>query len=456
MSFLLQSWNSIVKQRGDAIAVTAFPGPKSLTFREVDDLANQWVFQNFRQLKNSRSRIVGIKIESRPDWLIAFLSILKVGAIILPVDNTSTVEETRRLIEAVDCNAWFHGDQFNLLHHRSHYHLQKTRIQIFKVTSGSTSQPKIIPFTESQMVADARNILDTMRIELSDVQFATIPLGHSYGLGSLVYPFFLRGIPLVFNSIPLPSIIEKELKTYPATVMPTIPGILNALAQSDSVKLPPALRLVISAASPLTPDLIDLFEERHGLKIHNFYGSTETGGIAYDDTGNLLTLRGAVGAPMQNVRVEISRSGRVRVESEAVYTYRNRNRSGKMGTFLLPDFGVLKDGALVLKGRSNRIIKHNGKRVDLSQVEHTLFEHPMIREVYVVYDERRRRIIAAVAGSLDESEFRQFALERLTVWKRPKVVWITSRIPTNARGKPDRQAILKGIAQFGTPLRYEA
>ena len=452
---LLQAWQRIVQSKGRETAITVFPGGRKLSYQEIEDAANHCFEKHLSTFPNPASTIIALQVENRENWLIRFLAILKAGCVALPVDTTSVPEEVQRLLAFTGANAWFHEDTYLPLSTRVHSALNRAGIQLFKVTSGSTSNPKVIPFTEDQMVADAQNILETMGIGSDDIQFVTIPLGHSYGLGSLIYPFFLQGIPLVFNSIPLPGIISRELFTSQATVMPTIPAILKALAHSDTTRLPPSLRLVISAASALSQDLVHDFHARHALYIHNFYGSSETGGIAYDTTGSLLTTEtGAVGVPLKNVHVTISKTGRVRVNSKAVTTHRNRQKENGVGSYLLSDFGTLNNSALVLRGRSNRIVKHNGKRLDLSQIEKTLAEHPGIQEAFVAYDEDRHRVIAAVAGKIEPDGFMRFASDLLPVWKRPKLLWVTPSLPTTARGKPDKVQIFKNINALGLKLQY--
>jgi len=456
MSSLIEIWKKTVQAQPDTLAITTFPEETTLTFGELDRKADELKTQLTSAFGYTAGKIVGIKIERRELWMAAFLAILKSGAIALPIDTTATPDETQRLLFNIDCNAWFHQDTFTKLHERTARHFKRAKIQVFKVTSGSTATPKVLAFTESQMMADARNILSTKGITEHDIQFATIPLGHSYGLGSLVYPFFLKAIPLAFNSIPLPGIIEKELKLSHSTVMPTIPGVLKALARSENVQLPESLRLIISAASPLTAELADNFFRRHKLRIHNFYGSSETGGVAYDRNGEALPKKGAVGEPLEGVKVSISKSGRVKVESEAVFTHQNRTKNEGMGQFLLSDYGTMENDLLYLKGRSNRIIKHHGKRIDLSQIEKILTEHPAIKEAFVAYELNRHRIVAAIAGDLSATEFAGYAEKQLSIWKRPKQACFVNTLPVNARGKPDRPAILLKIKTEGISLKYKS
>ena len=61
-----------------------------------------------------------------------------------------------------------------------------------------------------------------------------------------------------------------------------VPALWRTWHETNAI--PAATRLAISAGAPLPAALErDIFQARE-LKIHNFYGSTECGGIAYDAT----------------------------------------------------------------------------------------------------------------------------------------------------------------------------
>lgn len=455
MNPLLQAWEKVLASDGDRMAILSYPESGKLTFAQVNHLGIDIYRKHLKDIEDPKSKIIAFKIKDRTLWITTFLAIQKSGAMALPIDGTYTRDEVSRVLSAMQVNAYFDEANFIHLSDRKHLGLSRACISLFKITSGSTATPKPFAFTQKQMMADAHNILSTMGISKRDLQFSTIPLGHSYGLGSLVYPFFQEGISLVFNSMPLPSIIENELRDSAATVMPTIPGILKGLVLSGDLDLPKSLRLIISAASQLDPDLAHRFFQQHGRRIHNFYGSSETGGIAYDESGELVFDKQAVGRPLNNVTVETSETGRVLVTSEAVFSFRNRRKALCHSSFLLSDYGTLHAGALLLRGRSNRMAKHNGKRIDLGQIENVLHENNAINDVFVHYDEDRHRLIAAISGSISLKEFQIYCQQKLAVWKRPKIVWFVDELPHNARGKLDKIRILNELLQKGKFLRYK-
>src|SRR4029079_11036810 len=109
-------------------------------------------------------------------------------------------------------------------------------ICLIKLTSGTTGKPRALVFTAKQLLADARQVTATMGIRPRDLNYALIPLGHSYGLGNLTLPLLAHGVPLVCGSSPLPQAMAGDFARWHPTVFPGVPTMWRALAASD-VKL---------------------------------------------------------------------------------------------------------------------------------------------------------------------------------------------------------------------------
>jgi acyl-coenzyme A synthetase/AMP-(fatty) acid ligase len=456
MSELLSAWKNVLQTKGSESALWLFPEGKTRTYSDLDIEASAVAVKLGSLFQRSKGTTVAFKIEDRLEWMTVFLGIQKYGAVAMPIDSTITKTEVDRILRQHGANIYVEDRVFSVLSERRNLGFSRAGITLVKLTSGSTATPKAIPFRESEMMADASNIMRTMGIQGNDIQFATIPLGHSYGLGSLVYPLLMEGTPLAFNSLPLPSIIEKEINTCEANVFPTIPAVLKGLARSEDLRLPSSLRTVISAASPLTQEIWQTFKNRFGLEIHNFYGSSETGGIAYDKSGCLLSEKpGAVGEIMDGVTASIAPSGRILVTSKAIYSYKNRRAHKYSSAFLMADYGSIDKGILSLRGRSNRVVKHNGKRIDLVQIEKLLMEHEAIDLACVQYQESRHRVVASITGSIARETFTNYVHATLPDWKRPKILWQTDEIPSNQRGKIDLNKTLEMTLNMGRPLSYD-
>jgi acyl-CoA synthetase (AMP-forming)/AMP-acid ligase II len=186
--------------------------------------------------------------------------------------------------------------------------------------------------------------------------------------------------------------------------------------------------------------------EQRGLKIHNFYGSSECGGIAYDGTAEPREEGAAAGQPMRNVGVRIDERGCVEVSGAAVGTgyWPEGNPSLGGGRFCSNDLGELVEGWVLLRGRVCDQINVAGRKVAPEVIERTLSDHPQVRGcvAFGVPDsdpQRGETIVACVATEqLEEERLRQFALSRLPAWQVPRQWWLVEDLPTNGRGKLSR------------------
>ena len=83
---------------------------------------------------------------------------------------------------------------------------------LLKLTSGTTAEPRAIRFRSEQLLADCNNICETMGIADTDINFAVIPVSHSYGFSNLITPLIARGVPMVLSYDPMPRAILDDLE----------------------------------------------------------------------------------------------------------------------------------------------------------------------------------------------------------------------------------------------------
>jgi len=340
-------------------------------------------------------------------WLATFLAIQKIKAIAVPLDVSLSPKTQQETINHL-------GPRL------------KPSICCVKLTSGTTGKLKQIFCSAVNLRADGEHIIRTMGIRLADRNLAIIPLGHSYGLGNLVMPLLLQGTTMVCAQAFVPRQILRLIEEHEVTVFPTVPAILRALAQLPQAARPPSLRLVISAGAPLTAEVAQQFHQRYGIKIHNFYGSSETGGICYDRTG-AATLKGrSVGKPLAGVRIQFRRDGRIAVNSAA-------------GKATLPDVGEWnRYGELRLFGRVGEVANIGGKKVTPNEIDQALRALPAITDLWVTVLQDKRGndyLAAAVETSRSRANLERELLKTLPAWKLPKAWLIALLLPRTNRGK---------------------
>src|ERR1043166_6293880 len=149
-----------------------------------------------------------------------------------------------------------------------------------KTTSATTGTPRLVAFTGSQLMADADNIVLTMGLRPEWPNLGVISLAHSYGFSNLVLPLVLHGIPLILVGSVLPEALRRAAATESAVTLAAVPALWRTWHEANAI--PSNVRLAISAGAPLPLALEQSVFAAQGLKIHNFYGSSECGGIAFD------------------------------------------------------------------------------------------------------------------------------------------------------------------------------
>lgn len=314
-----------------------------------------------------------------------------------------------------------------------------------KLTSASGGRPRMVAFKASQLAADAANIVQTMGLRPDWPNIAAISLAHSYGFSNLVLPLLLHGIPMVLAWSALPEAIRAAASSGPAFTLPAVPALWRAWHEAGAI--PNTIRLAVSAGAPL-----QLSTEREvfastGLKIHNFYGSSECGGIAYDNSASPRPSDSVAGRTMAKVNCEIDTRGCLVVRSDAVgsgyWPYPEDALS--RGAFRTSDLCEIVDGEIRILGRAGDVMNIAGRKLSPETVEAAILGHPGISGCIVFglssQDPARGDTIvacvAATAGVTSES-LRQFALTRLPAWQIPREWWLREELQPNARGKISR------------------
>jgi acyl-coenzyme A synthetase/AMP-(fatty) acid ligase len=377
-----------------------------------------------------------------PEWFALFLALQRAALAAVPLDGGMPVEGCLETARRLGARALYLDGEFQSLGKvpAGPAAARNKKCCCVKITSGGGALAKAVECRAEHLLADGRQVAGTMGIGAGDLNLAVIPLGHSYGLGNLVLPLIAQGTAMVCAADYVPRQLIEWIGRYRVTVFPAVPALLRVLAA-----LPPgrgncpSLRTVISAGAVLTPAVARAFFERYGVKIHNFYGSSETGGICYDRTGGASLTGRSVGKPFAGVAVTV-KAGRVTVASPAVAARGGRRR--------LDDFGEWnKRGELVLLGRAGQGANIGGKKVHPLEVERVLRALAGVTDatVWLWQSQGRDFLAAGVETAQSRAEIEQALAARLPAWKLPKAYVIARELPRTARGKLDLTAMKRQV-----------
>jgi acyl-CoA synthetase (AMP-forming)/AMP-acid ligase II len=424
---LLAAWEETLAQKGDAPAIFDTRGELQRTFSDIEKRA--------RELEGEiTGPVYPIDIGNHPDWPSHLLAALRRGVVVLPLESSITPQQRESALHLCATGDW-RNEQTILL----------------KLTSGTTAAPRAIRFRSEQLLADCIQICDTMGIAIDDVNFAVIPLSHSYGFSNLVTPLLVRGVAMVLSRDRMPRAVLDGLANSGATVFPGMPVFYQAFCEMETAPALPKLRLCISAGAPLPLEMARKFREKSGQPIHSFYGASECGGICYDRDARLEEA-GFVGPAMNGVKIEMidaNAASRIRIESAATgdgYFPEPDNEKLGDGFFTPDDLLSRKADGFRIVGRVSDVINVAGKKVNPAEVEAELLRFAGVRNAVVFGREstlRNEEVAACVAAGAEvrEAELLEFCRQRLSGWQVPKRIFFVDEIPVNERGKVSRREL---------------
>jgi acyl-CoA synthetase (AMP-forming)/AMP-acid ligase II len=311
------------------------------------------------------------------------------------------------------------------------------------MTSGSTLHPRGACFTEAALVEGVEHLREGMDLGSADRILVAIPLSHSYGFDNGVLSLARIGTPLVLQPDVFPAALLAALRGREATFFPAVPALVRALA-GMSWPRPLALRKVICASAPLAREDAEAFARASGIRVQQFLGATECGGISFERRPGDPAAEGCVGQPLPGVRIELHAEG-MRVHSKA-------NRFAVLPRQDAPPWVetgdracLTREGRLRLLGRAQFTANVGGFKVDLGALDAFLRALPGVAEAAAVpVDDaaRGQRLVAYVEGREQTPErILELCRERLAPREVPSEVRVLESLPRNGRGKLDRETL---------------
>jgi long-chain acyl-CoA synthetase len=441
---VLRRWEEVAATRRHEPAVFAADGTVLRTFSAIEEEAKRWIDRLARPSDSSGP--VALQIGNRAEWPALLLAVWRSGRSLLPIEPEMAADQRTRVEEL--CGATVRvvpdGNGLSAVSARGPQESVCPEGDLFKLTSGTTAEPRAICFSAAQLLADCENVCDTMGLRESDRNYGVVSFAHSYGFSNLITPLLCRGISLVAASDIIPRAVADGLKASSATVLPGVPAIFRSLAEFAAAGQD--LRLCISAGAPLASEVGRRFFERWHRKIHSFYGASECGGICYDSSDSPDPPSGYVGPPLKGVdlALEGEEPSTVLVRSRAVgagYWPMVGDSCFVNGAFRPSDLLVRRGSGYVIAGRVSDLINVAGRKVNPGEVERVLRMSPQVREAVVLglpAKARGEEVVACIEGDVNEADLRRLCARNLAAWQVPRRWFFFDEIPLNTRGKISR------------------
>ena len=388
-----------------------------------------------------------------PEWWIAMLGLIRLGAVPAPATLLLSPREVRyrietatvaaiittadgiakvgefngvRLLAAGTAPGWLDFDTCVAAAPRK-YAGERTRSSdpgILYFTSATTGEPKMVLHTQASY-ALAHRLTGGLWLDLrpedlhwniSDLGWGKAAWSSFYGPWQMGAGIFALHVAGNFN----PALALDTLEHYPVTTWCAPPTALRIIVREDLTRRRFShLRHCVTAGEPLNPELLKIWRDATGLTLHEAYGQTESVVMI----GNFPSLGfpvrpGSMGRPTPGMNVTLlgddGQEAPANVEGEIAIRVRPQRPLGLFQEYWCnPEETAAKfsgdwyftgdratrdaDGYYWFVGRHDDVIKSSGFRIGPFEVESALLEHPAVLDVAVVAkpDAKRGQIVKA-------------------------------------------------------------
>jgi fatty-acyl-CoA synthase len=343
-------------------------------------------------------------------------------------------------------------------------------------TSGTTGNPKGVLYSHRSNVLHALGqcLADSIGTSSDDRVMPVVPMFHANAWG-IPYSAALVGADLVMpgrflQPDRLAALIAEERVTISGAV-PTIWMDLLGYADRERPDLS-SLRLVVCGGSAVPRPLMEALEERHGVRVLQAWGMTETsplGSVARPPAA--LTgeehweLRATAGRPVPLVEARVvddqgntlpwdgESSGELQVRGPWVArTYYNDPAGSEkfdQGWLRTGDVASIDArGFIRISDRVKDVIKSGGEWISSVELELALMSHPDVAEAAVIArpDERwQERPLACVVpregATVSVERLVEHLAERVAKWWIPEEFVFIDQVPKTSVGKFDKKAL---------------
>ena len=487
----------------------------TLTYRELVEQSQRVATNLLHDTNDLNDARIIFLVPAGRDYVVSLWGIWRAGATAVPLSLTETTREITYKVTDTNPTALIaHPDYMETLlplaqeagipiHCTTDLlegdlgslpEIDPSRNAMILYTSGTTSDPKGVVTTHSNIESQITTLVQAWEWGPDDHILDHLPLHHVHGIINAMACALWVGatcelLPRFDAQNVWNRIADRDLTLYMAvpTVYKALIAAWDEASQADQERWTTgckAMRLMVSGSDALPVDTFERWEKVSGHRLLERYGMTEIG-MALSNPLDGDRIPGQVGTPLPGVDVELIRLDLKKFEETGRRQYGGKVTNRDPGELIIKGPSVFKEywmkpdmtaevfdtkgwfytgdiasltneGAYRIWGRASQdLIISGGENVSALEVQRELLKHPDIDACAVVGVEDRfwgRAVSAAIVtvndSKLDRNSLREWAKARLAPYKVPQNVLILDDLPRNAMGKvlkPQIRTLFDGI-----------
>jgi fatty-acyl-CoA synthase len=350
-------------------------------------------------------------------------------------------------------------------------------------TSGTTGNPKGVLYSHRSICLHSTATLmkDALGLSSVDRVLAVVPMFHANAWG-LPHGAALAGADLILpdrflQAEPLAQMIEAERPTLMGCVPTIFADMLRYADEHPDVDLS-SLQNAACGGSAVPKQLMKDFEERHGVRIFQAWGMTETSPVATyarpDETGEhgdeYWDGRAKQGKPLPWVELRLigddgaevewdgESTGEIEVRGPwiaARYFREDDPEKFDVGWLRTGDIAAVdRQGSVQITDRAKDVIKSGGEWISSVELENEVMAHPDVVEAAVIAkpDERWAErplccVVLREGADTGAQELVEHLQGRVAKWWLPDEFAFIAEVPKTSVGKFDKKVLRRELAE---------
>jgi fatty-acyl-CoA synthase len=490
----------------DEEALVLVEDNRRFTYKELKDQVDV-ISKSLISIGIKKGDHIALLSRNSPEWIIVFLATLKIGAVLVCLNYSSTEEELDFMLKQSDSTILIVSDKDMIekidldkfaylkviLKMKTLFNLGLIMAQMKKVlndelegvgnavspndmamiiyTSGTTGRPKGAMFSHRAILNGVRSFIKNFHYTSKDRILVTLPLHHILGGNYTAFLGLLTGSTVILMEKFKTSVALEAIQREKCTGFHGVPTMYEYLLSKCDLYDLSSLRVgMIAGAVSSETFMKSIMERLHITEICNAFGQTETLGVTQtvicDKNDPKLKT---VGKPVDHVHIKIcdlktgsilppNTEGELYVKSPYCMIGYYNNPIATSATIIdnwmhTGDIAFIdEDGYLSIKGRLKDVIIRGGENISPTDIEIHLMKHPEIDNAIVVGvpDESLGEEIFAFikvkkSFKLTKEDILSFLSGKIAKYKFPTYIEFIDTFPLTSTGKIKRSS-LKQIA----------
>jgi long-chain acyl-CoA synthetase len=485
-------------------AAIYYPNKKALIFEDISYTYKEMyrcisgAAGYLQQLGAGKGDRVSLYMPNRPEWIMFYYAIAKIGAISVCVPGAYKRDEMKEVMmdsrssilitsEAMQAQipsldempevqqiiVIEHDEAFQAILRGKNVETPAIAVETsgddtaaILYTGGTTGIPKGAMLTHRNLLYSAQNVAFHERMIPDDIGTCFLPLNHVFAQCHIMHTFFAGcGTLILFSGFDMDKLVAAVIK-HRVTRFYAVPTIfIRFLNNPESQKQLKSLSYVFSGGTSMPAEIVRQWVETFGIPIHEAYGMTEAASIV--SFNHLFRHKiGSIGMPAGIIELKVVDSNDREVKQGDQGEIIMRGPNIMKGYFEQPeetalalhdgwlhsgDVGMFdEEGYLYIVDRIKDIVITGGENVYPKEVEDLLHQHKAVNECGVIglphkeYGEAVTAFVTLKPGmNADETALIAFCKERLARYKVPKAIRFVADLPKTPQGKILRRELRK-------------